>query len=289
VSEPRPTVVLAGCGDLGTEIGLRFVDRGARVIGIRRRSELLPASFEGHSIDLSRDIPALPRDTDLVVIALAADAPTEQAYRSAYLDGLRNVLDALENAGATPQRVLMVSSTAVYNVVDGSWVDEQSPTEPQSPTGTVLVEAERLLHTRYPHAVALRLAGIYGPGRQRLIEQVRSGSASASADGSYTNRIHRDDAAAAAVHLLTMETTPASVYVGVDDLPVPLDEVLAFLAGELGVAAPAGSEAAAGTGGRGGNKRCSNALLRSTGFELRYPDYTSGYRAILAGEGVRHP
>jgi nucleoside-diphosphate-sugar epimerase len=87
VSEPRPTVVLAGCGDLGTEIGLRFVDRGARVIGIRRRSELLPASFEGQSIDLSSEVPALPRDTDLVVIALAADAPTEQAYRSAYLDG----------------------------------------------------------------------------------------------------------------------------------------------------------------------------------------------------------
>jgi nucleoside-diphosphate-sugar epimerase len=129
----------------------------------------------------------------------------------------------------------------------------------------------------------------YGPGRQRLIEQVRGGTAGATTGGNYTNRIHRDDAAAAAVHLLTMDSAPDNVYVGVDDLPVPLEPVLAFLADELGVPAPRGNEAAAGTGGRGGNKRCSNARLRSTGFSLRYPDYTSGYRAILAGEGVRHP
>jgi nucleoside-diphosphate-sugar epimerase len=283
------TVVIAGCGDLGTEIGLHFVRRGDRVIGIRRRSEVLPESFEGQSVDLATGSPELPRETDLVVIALAADAPTEDAYRSAYLDGLRTVLDALERVDASPRRLLMVSSTAVYNVTDGSWVDETSPTQPTAATGAVLVEAERLLHARYPDAIVLRLAGIYGPGRQRLVEQVRSGTASASRDGSFTNRIHRDDAAAAAVHLLTMDATPDNVYVGVDDLPVQLGEVVGFLAGELGVAVPNGDEAAAGTRGRGGSKRCSNARLRATGFELRYPDYTSGYRAILAGEGVRHP
>jgi hypothetical protein len=40
---------------------------------------------------------------------------------------------------------------------------------------------------------------------------------------------------------------------------------------------------------RGGNKRCGNALLRSTGFEFAFPSFREGYRDILAGNGVRHP
>jgi hypothetical protein len=40
---------------------------------------------------------------------------------------------------------------------------------------------------------------------------------------------------------------------------------------------------------RGGNKRCSNALLRSSGLEFSYPTFREGYRAVLAGTGVRHP
>lgn len=41
------TVVIAGCGDLGTEVGRRFAAAGHRVIGLRRRSELLPTAIEG--------------------------------------------------------------------------------------------------------------------------------------------------------------------------------------------------------------------------------------------------
>lgn len=286
MSAHRPTVLIAGCGDLGTEIGLRFVERGARVIALRRNAAVLPASFEAQAVDLGRDTPVVPSDTDLVVIALAADAPTAEAYRAAYLDGLRNVLDALDAAGATPKRVLMVSSTAVYNVTDGSWIDEGTAATASSATGSVLVEAERLLHERVPSAIALRLAGIYGPGRTRLLDQVRGGAATASADGSFTNRIHRDDAAGAVIHLMTMDATPAPVYIGVDDKPVAMGEVLAFLADELGVPHPA---VTASSGGRGGNKRCSNALLRATGFEFVYPDFRDGYRALIAGIGVRHP
>lgn len=286
MSVDRPTVVIAGCGDLGTEIGLRLAQRGARVIGLRRTATVLPAEIEGQSVDLSHQRPHIPADTDLLVVALAAGSPTAEAYRATYLDGLRNVLDAVEEAGATPRRVLMVSSTAVYDITDGSWVDENTPASATSATGSVLVEAERMLHERVPSAVVLRLAGIYGPGRTRLLDQVRSGTATASAGGGFTNRIHRNDAAGAVVHLLTMETVPAPVYIGVDNTPVPMAEVLPFIADELGVPAPA---LTVDKGGRGGNKRCSNALLRATGFEFEYPEFHSGYRALIAGEGIRHP
>ena len=56
-------------------------------------------------------------------------------------------------------------------------------------------------------------------GRTRLIDKARSGDTAAGA--AWTNRIHRDDAAAAAVHLLTMEAQPLTLYLGTDDEPVP--------------------------------------------------------------------
>ena len=64
-----------------------------------------------------------------------------------------------------------------------------------------------------------------------------------------------------------------------------LDDVLVFLASELGVPAPR----PAPPSGRqaGGDKRLSNALLRSTGFTPAYPTFREGYRAVLAGEGTR--
>ncbi|GAA2134048.1 NAD-dependent epimerase/dehydratase family protein [Arthrobacter humicola] len=299
---------MAGCGDLGTEAGLRFAAAGHRVVGWRRSPGKLPAAIEGVAADLSSsELPAVPTDTTAVVVAIAADSPTEDAYRSAYVDGLAHVLDAVLASGATVRRVLFVSSTAVYGDAGGGWIDERTTPEPGGFSGRIIREAEELLYRRLSGTgitpVVLRLGGIYGPGRTRLIDQVRGGTAVFPATSRFTNRIHRDDAAAAIVHLCTMDAVPGPVYIGVDNEPAELGDVLGFLAAELGLPQPASesadaSGAASPSGGtspsggepsRGGNKRASNALLRSTGFEFQYPSFREGYRAILAGVGVRHP
>jgi len=312
------TVLLAGCGDLGTEAGLRFAAAGHRVVGWRRSPEKLPAAIEGVAADLgSAELPPIPADTTAVVVAIAADSPTEEAYSAAYVDGLSNVLDAVLASGANVRRVLFVSSTAVYGDAGGGWIDERTTPEPGGFSGRIIREAEELLHSRLRGTgitpVVLRLGGIYGPGRTRLIDQVRGGTAVIPAASRFTNRIHRDDAAAAIVHLCTMGTVPAAVYLGVDNEPAELGDVLEFLAAELGLPAPAaestgaagaasgggtgasasggttGASAAGGEPSRGGNKRASNGLIRSTGFEFQYPSFREGYRAVLAGIGVRHP
>ena len=41
------SVVIAGCGDLGTEIGLRLAGQGHEVLGLRRRAEQLPPPLTG--------------------------------------------------------------------------------------------------------------------------------------------------------------------------------------------------------------------------------------------------
>lgn len=285
------TVLLAGCGDLGTEAGLRFAALGRRVVGWRRSPGKLPAGIEAVAADLSSaDLPAIPADTTAVVVAVAADSPTEAAYRAAYVGGLAHVLDALERDGVTPRRVLFVSSTAVYGDAGGGWVDERTTPEPGGFSGRIIGEAEDLLLSRLRGTgsvpVVLRLGGIYGPGRTRLIDQVRTGTAVIPDEPRYTNRIHRDDAAAAIVHLATMDSVPAPVYVGVDNDPAELGEVMRFLAAEMGYPEPPVGPAGEA---RGGNKRVSNALLRGTGFEFAYPSFREGYREVLAGTGVRHP
>lgn len=279
------TVVIAGCGDLGTEAGLRFTATGRSVLALRRSPEHLPAEITGRSIDLTGEVPNLPSDAEIVVIALAPGSRREEAYRSVYGDAVANMIDGVARAGARPRRILLVSSTAVYGVDDGSWVDETTPVEPPSPSAAVIREGEIALHERCTQAISLRLAGLYGPGRTRLIDDVRSGSATSPSVLRHTNRIHRDDAAGAIVHLTTMRGEAQSLYLGADDEPADRGEVLRFLADEMGVPHPvAGEDAPA----RGRNKRCNNDRLRGTGYRFNYPSYREGYRAVLAGDGRRH-
>jgi nucleoside-diphosphate-sugar epimerase len=88
----------------------------------------------------------------------------------------------------------------------------------------------------------------------------------------WTNRIHRDDAAAAVVHLLTRDGDPGLLYVGTDDEPALLGDVAAHLAQHLGAPTPPAADPALATG-----KRLSNARLRATGWVPRYPTYREGY------------
>ncbi|MEH0110920.1 NAD-dependent epimerase/dehydratase family protein [Tersicoccus sp. MR15.9] len=235
----KPPVLIVGCGDLGTEAGLRFAAAGHPVTGWRRNPSVLPPELHGQAADVTYagSLPPVDPATGVVVIALTPGSRDADGYRATYLDGTRAALAAVAAAGASP-RVLFVSSTSVVGVDDGREVDESWSGEPASATGAVLAEAERLV-LALPGAVVLRLAGVYGPGRTRLIDRARSGDGGRAAH--WTNRIHRDDAAIALMHLASL-ADPAPVYHGVDDEPALEADVLAFLAGELGV--PAGVDAA---------------------------------------------
>lgn len=282
------TVVIAGCGDLGTETGLRFVSMGYRVMGLRRSAGKLPSEIEGQAIDLSNEEPTLPLDTSIVVIAMSPDERSVDGYRAAYLESVLRISAAIRNDCAAPPRVLYVSSTAVYGVDDGSWVDETTPAKPTTPTAIVLLEAEKTLIQQIPEATILRLGGLYGPGRTREIDRVRQGLAMVSSEPEFTSRIHRDDAAASIVHLMTMPKSPETVYIGVDDLPADRREVTEFLARSLDLPAPEMvNDSSHAQRGRG--KRCHNNRLRESGFVFSYPTYREGYAAVLDGIGVRHP
>ncbi len=282
------TVLIVGCGDLGTEIGLRFTATGQDVIAWRRKADLLPRKFDRVSVDLAGELPAIPQGVSTVVVTVAADRYTEEAYRLAYVTGLTNVLNALDRDRITPERVLLISSTAVYGNVTGQ-VEETTPATPDSFSGKITLEAEAILHSRYSgtstKSIVLRLTGVYGPGRTRLIDSIKNQTAVLPDTPRLTNRIHRDDAAAAAVHLATIPD-PGHLYLGVDDCPVNLGKVLRFLANEMASTEPPTGPVPVT---RGGDKHCSNKLLKASGFQFTYPSYIEGYRSVLTGTGTRHP
>lgn len=145
-------VVMAGCGDLGTETGLQFAATGRRVVGLRRSAEKLPPEIERQSIDLSSEVPALPADTEIVIIAMSPDERTVDGYRAAYVNSVRAITAAIHRDCTARPRVLFVSSTAVYAVDDGGWINESTPAEPTAPTAIVLREAEQTLLEQIPEA-----------------------------------------------------------------------------------------------------------------------------------------
>jgi len=277
-----PRVFIAGAGYVGTVAAVRLAEAG-HAVDIGRRTP--GAAARSHAMDVLRPetYPAALREADCVVYCVSADAFTPEAYRAAYVDGLARVLAAAASGGAT--RFLFVSSTGVYGQDDGSVVDESSPAEPRGFSGRTILEGEALLANAPLEAATIRFSGIYGPGRDRLVRMVRSGApVSAKARAAMTNRIHRDDCARALVHLVAQPAL-APLYLGTDEAPTPMGEILDWIAARLGLPPPPVGDDSAQVLQRGGNKRISSARLRGEGFRFLHPTYREGFAAILAAEG----
>ena len=265
-------VLLVGCGDLGSAVGLRLADLGHDVLALRRNADRVPAPLRGLSVDLTRATPALPDlAARFLVVALTARPRTEESYRATYVEGMRRALDALAAAGPPPERAVLVSSTAVHpSTTRPPLEDETTPARPEDGPGRMLLAAEELFGDRLPGGTVLRLSGLYGGSSTRLVDQVRDGRV--DDPHRWTNRIHREDAAAAVVHLLTRPEPPERLYLGTDDEPAQLGDVAAFIADRLGAPAPPSADPAQGHG-----KRLSNARLRATGWQPTRPTYREGY------------
>jgi nucleoside-diphosphate-sugar epimerase len=277
------TLMIAGCGDVGGRLGQQLSAAGWTVYGLRRSVALLPQCIRPVAGDLHADAcpAAWPSEPlDYLVYCAAATDHDEAGYRAAYVDGLRRVLTWLAQYSQRPKRLLFVSSSGVYGQQLGEWVDEQSPAEAGSYSGRIMREAEQLALNSGLPASLVRLTGLYGPGREWLLKQVRQGYRVVSEPPLYGNRIHVDDAAGLLAYLLQADTRGVALdncYIGVDDQPAPLHDVVAWLREQLEISHWSDDS----TVRRSGSKRCSNARARALGWTPQYPSYREGYRAIL--------
>lgn len=281
------SVLIVGCGDIGIRCGKLLHGAGCQVAGIRRNIAALPQIIEGHAADYSE-----PGSLDFIAelqpdFVLATFNPSDRSlegYQRGFLQGAQNLVRGL--GGHRPKAIISVSSTRVYAEAAGGWVDENGTLAgAEDPRAVAIIAGEQALLAS-PHAASVvRFAGIYGYSGGRLLSRLQRGELCDPQPGRYSNRIHRDDCAGFLCHLLDTAAAGgelATVYNGVDNEPVLQFSVESWLATQLGV--ESGAALAEQPSGVPGGKRCRNQRLRDSGYVLRYPDYRSGYQAVLSGE-----
>ncbi len=159
-------VLWIGYGELGRITCRRLADQGYEVSAARRSAVDLPNDITQLVLDVTKPEslePVANGRWDIVVVTLTAK-PEASSYQAVYVEGLANVLAAIERSGSSPL-VLFASSTSVYAQNDGSLVDESSATEPLGYSGRSMLEAERLLKNANLPGCAIRFSGIYGAQR----------------------------------------------------------------------------------------------------------------------------
>ncbi|MGT2435590.1 SDR family oxidoreductase [Bradyrhizobium betae] len=190
------------------------------------------------------------------------------------------------------RKVVYLSTIGVYGDHAGGWVDESTPPQAILDRTRLRLTAEQAwTDTTRGDAAILRLAGIYGPGRNALAT-LRAGTARRIIKpGQIFNRIHVDDIASAIMAAIRHQG--GGTWNVCDDEPAPPQDVITYAAGLIGIAPP--EEEAFGTAEMSAmarsfyssSARVSNAKLKDElGVTLDYPTYRHGLDALLrAGEG----
>jgi len=92
-------VLMAGCGYVGSALGLLLAAEGYLVFGLRRDTSKLSSPITPVQIGLSTPLPSdtLPPNLDALVYSASPSGSTDEAYRAAYVEGARNLISAIES------------------------------------------------------------------------------------------------------------------------------------------------------------------------------------------------
>lgn len=193
--------------------------------------------------------------------------------------------------------IVYLSTVGVYGDRGGAWVDEDTPAAPNSARGGDRLAAEtewRDLGTRRGIAVAiLRLAGIYGPGRNALTQVQRGIARRIVKPGQVFNRIHVADIAQAIDAAFTRHAS--GIFNVADDEPSPAGDPIAFAAELMGIEPPQEipfeqAEPTMSPMALSFWQECrrvrNDKLKHELGVRLRYPTYREGLRALLSANSA---
>lgn len=174
-----------------------------------------------------------------------------------------------------------LSTVGVYGDHDGAWVTEESDCRPSAQRSSERLKAEEawldLGRDKGVPVAILRLSGIYGPGRNALMNLASGTAKRVIREGQVFNRIHVGDIAGALDHL--GERRLGGVFNVSDDRPAPPQDVVTFAASLMDIEPPqetpfeAAEMSPMALSFWGENKRVSNAKLKESGFAFGWPDY----------------
>lgn len=190
------------------------------------------------------------------------------------------------------RRTIYLSTIGVYGDHAGGWVDESTPPKADLDRTRMRLAAEQAwTDTTGGDAAILRLAGIYGPGRNTLVT-LRAGTARRIIKpGQVFNRIHVDDIANAII--AAVRHPSRGIWNVCDDEPAPPQDVIAYAAKLMNVAPPpeeafeTAEMSAMARSFYASSARVSNAKMkRELGVTLSYPTYRHALDTLWhAGEG----
>ncbi|HFJ9672762.1 TPA: epimerase, partial [Stenotrophomonas maltophilia] len=278
-------VLILGMGWSGCVLATQLQARGVHVVGtVRDPSSAPDDGLLRHQ--LHADTPPSPAlldeiaQAEAVLCSVPPDAEGDPA--------LRLLLPALQGSPAL-RWVGYLSSTSVYADRAGGWINETSVADATETTGVrrLLAEAQwlALAEQRGIASAVFRLPGLYGPGRNALLQLAEGRARHVIRPGLAFNRLHVEDLAA--VIIASMQR-PAhrGLYLPSDDEPAPPQDVLAFAAKLGGFAMPpavAWDDPTLSPTLRRfyeSNKRIdSRGTRQALGWKPRFPTYREGLRA----------
>jgi nucleoside-diphosphate-sugar epimerase len=285
-------LVIFGCGYIGAELARGALARGFRVTALTRNAATAAAlrgtGVEAVVADLADDAwhARIEGAADFVVNCVSPGSAGLEGYRQSYLAGMESVLQWARARGAAGT-LLYTGSTSVYPQDGGVRVDEAAATDGASEGGRILTAAEARLRTSDQACTrwfVLRLAGIYGPGRHGLLDQVRAGEVSGRGEHRL-NLAYRDDICAAVWLALGAPSAIANTIFNVaDDGAARKSEIAGWLAARLGLPPPRFT-GDPGTGRRAfvRDRIVANDKIKAMlGWRPACPTFREGYGKILS-------
>lgn len=191
-------ITIIGCGDIGKRVAERYLKQGSSVRGLvsskASAQDLMQAQIEPVVADLDQNESLKKLEYQEHIVFYFAPPPSTGIEDTRMKDWLASI-----SADKLPNKLVLISTTAVYGDTGGDWITESSPTTSTTDRGSRRYDAEQRLSawakTHAVEFVILRVPGIYGPGRlprQRLEKALPVLNES---ECGYTNRIHSDDLA----------------------------------------------------------------------------------------------
>ena len=281
------TLISFGHGYSAQALAKRLLPQGWVIYGTTRKAEKAEALREDGVIPVMWPDGDLSEAFEAATHILVSAGPDEEGdpVLAKLEPQIREIAPRLEWAG-------YLSTTGVYGDHGGDWVDESAPLTPATKRGKLRVMAE----TQWRDIDGLplhifRLAGIYGPGRGPF-EKVRKGTARRIIkQGQVFSRTHVEDIAQV-LEASIARPNPGAAYNVCDNDPAPPQDVIAHAAELLGMPVPPEvpfEEAEMSPMARSfyaESKKVDNRRIREElGVELKYPDYRTGLKALLAKAG----
>ena len=283
-------VVVFGAGYVGGAVACQALAEGAQVTALTRNPQkarcleaegcrVIQANLEDDSWHSEVSQP------DLVVNCVSSGRRGLEGYQASYVQGAQSIGSWGRTLGTALTPLIYTGSTSVYPQDGGQVVDESMPTGADDERTQCLIETEKLVADWDGPSTTLRLAGIYGPTRHFLLDQLRERPAELPGRPEhYLNLIHLEDTLSAIWCVARAEESvlrPA--YNVVDDGRATRGEIVAWLADRLNLPRPSFSGAV--TPGRRAvrpNRIIANSRLKEElGWRPLYPTFREGYADLL--------